>query len=166
MIIKIIDYKKRKTLNNELQDSISEIANFILKENLLKIKKIKVVVLKSHPTANGYDLAFKNLLEKKNGIVNLIITPSYDKNFRTRRSLIAHELTHVNQMLKGEIVFNLKDNKKEYLYLGEVYSKVYSFDKFDSIPSRKKQIEYISKICPWEKEPSILADRAYSGKLK
>lgn len=151
------DYRNKKTLHKELKNFLTEIGTFILKDNWKKIKKVNIVVLKDYPTSLGYDKAFSRLY--KNGVVNLIITPSYNQNSATRRSLIAHELTHVLQMMTGELKFTLKGTSKHYLYRGKSYTKVYSFAKFDAYKSRKAQIKYISKICPWEYQPSLNADR-------
>lgn len=60
--------------------------------------------------------------------------------------------------MRGELVF-IRGDEKKYIYKGKTYTKVYSYEKFDSITDRKKQIDYISKICPWEREPSLIADK-------
>lgn len=155
MKVKIIDFKQRKGLKKELTHSLTKVLDFLDLSG--QIKQVNIKILKSYPTVAGYDQAFLNLY--KQGVVNLIITPSYDQNKVTRISLIAHELTHVQQFIKKELKVKLKFGKKYYIYKNKKYVKVYSFEQFDKLSNqRKKQIDYISKICPWEKDPSINAD--------
>lgn len=155
MKVKVTDFKHRKGLHKELSQNLGKVLKFLGIEN--EVKQVNIQVLKTYPSAQGYDQAFLKLYQK--GIVNLIITPSYDQNKYTRISLIAHELTHVKQFINKELIFYLEAGKKTYIYRNKKYTKVYSFDKFDKLSNkRKKQIEYISKICPWEKEPSLNAD--------
>ena len=155
MKVKVTDFKHRKGLHKELEHNLIKVLKFLGIEN--ELKQVNIKVLKKYPSAQGYDQAFFKLYQK--GIVNLIITPSYDQNKYTRMSLIAHELTHVKQFINKELIFSLKAGKKVYFYHNKKYTKVYSFDKFDQLShQRKKQIEYISKICPWEKEPCMNAD--------
>ena len=156
MKINIKDYKNRKHLSQEIAVSLNKVINY-LNIDTSKIKQVNIVVLKDFPTAEGYDKAFARLYQNQE--VNLIINPSYDQNQNTRLSLLAHELTHVKQMINQELIFSLNGKQKTYLYKNKQYTKVYSFAVFDSLcEDREAQINYISKICPWEEEPSRVAD--------
>lgn len=151
---RINDWKKRKTIKNQLIIDFNKIASFILIDRLKIIKKVNVIILKEFPSAKGYDLAFDNLYN--NGVINFIITPSYDINREGRMNALAHELVHIKDMIDEKLKFDL--NNKVYFWNGKKHNKVYSYSKFDSIETREEQINYISKICPWEKEACEIAD--------
>lgn len=118
---------------------------------------MNVKFLKTYPTARGYDVAFHRLYSRNSNTINFIIIPSYDVNRKHRCHVIAHDLCHIRDMMLGDLSFNIND--KTYIYKGKLYSKVYSYTKFDKFTSRSKQVEYISPICPWEKEPCNVADK-------
>ena len=156
MIFNIDDFKNRKTLPQELKRNFLKLAKKIFtKDELSSIKKVNIRVFKQYPSCQGYDRAFSQLY--KNGVVNLILTPGYDVNESGRISVLAHELVHVKQFMRGELEF--ERNPNIYTFKGKKYTKVYSYQVFDSIEDRKEQIEYISKFCPWEREPSVFADK-------
>ena len=160
MKVTLNDFKKRKQLKRELIKSLKTACVEIFgTDTPSSIQEIKITVLKRFPTSAGYDRAFARLYQK--GVVNLIITPGYDINSKVRLSLIAHELTHVKQFINQELkfIYKPKNKTKRYIYKNRTYTKVYSFKKFDSYTNRKAQINYISKICPWEREPSLIADK-------
>lgn len=159
MKINIFDFKKRKNLRRELENSLAFVLTEVFSCCPLEITEINIRFLKAHPSPKGYNEAFARLYKK--GVVNLIITPSYDQNKKTRLSLIAHEMVHVRQMMTGELkfIYQPEKNSKYYLFRKKKYTKVYSLDKFDTYKNRRAQINYISKICPWEREPSLTADQ-------
>lgn len=154
ILFNINDYKKRKTLEKQIISDFQKIAEYILKERLAKIKKVNIKILKDFPSAKGYDLAFDNLYN--NGEINFIITPSYDTNREGRMNVLAHELVHIKDMIDKRLKFNLKN--KVYIWKGKRYTKVYSYAKFDEFETREEQVNYISKICPWEKEACLVSD--------
>lgn len=160
MKITISDYKKRKTLPRELKSSLRTASREVFGATVpSEIKEIRITVLKRFPTAEGYNRAFARLYQK--GVVNLILTPGYDRNPIQRLSLITHELVHVKQFITKELkfIYNPVNKTKYYIFKNKKYTKVYSLAKFDSFTDRTAQINYISTICPWERAPSLLADK-------
>lgn len=98
----------------------------------------------------GFELLWSN------GRVRIIFANNYDQDQFARKSFIVHELTHVKQLIMGE----LEPMGKEIKWRGRFNHtwKKFSFKAMEKKQGDKAVNGYIRKHFPWEKEVQANCD--------
>lgn len=159
MRVRIRNFSK-KARNRKSMNELKHWATFVaeIMDISTKIREIKLEYKNSYDgyygnsPFQGFDLLWNGKDAK------IIFSQFYDSNQEQRRSFIVHELTHVLQLISGDMEI-VGDNREKIKWKGRFNHtwKKFRFSKMESL--EKGQINgYLAKHFPWEKEVQINCD--------